>query len=96
MIGSPAIKLKKRFQERFQEEKQQEDDLQALARPILWQEEDAAASARSGSTPVTPLRRDRQDSASTFLVAAALMELHESPTRGAEEARDLPLNLTKK
>ena len=95
MIGSPAIKLKKRFQERFQEEKQQEDDLQALARPILWQEEDAAASARSGSTPVTPLRRDRQDSASTFLVAAALMELHQSPTR-AEDARDLPLNLTKK
>ena len=95
MIGSPAIKLKKRFQERFQEEKQQEDDL-ALARPILWQEEDALASARSGSAPATPLRRDRQDS--TFLVAAALMELHESPTRGPgpEDARDVPLNLTKK
>ena len=97
MIGSPAIKLKKRFQERFQEEKQQEDDL-ALARPIIWNEEDAVASARSGSTPATPLRRDRQDSASTFLVAAALMELHQSPTRapGAEDARDVPLNLTKK
>ena len=101
--GSPAIKLKKRFQERFQEEKQQEDDL-ALARPIFWSEEDAVASARSGSTPATPLRRDsrscrdRQDSASTFLVAAALMELHQSPTRaqGMEDNRDVPLNLTKK
>ena len=94
MIGSPAIKLKKRFQERFQEEKQQEDDL-ALARPISWLEEDAVASARSGSTPATPMRRDRQDSPSTFLVAAALMELHDSPTR-ISGAEDVPLNLTKK
>ena len=92
-IGSPAIKLKKRFQERFQEEKQQEDD---LARPISWHDEDAAASIRSDSILSTPLRR--QDSPSTFLVAAALMELHDSPTRlsSSSQNQDLPLNLTKK
>ena len=36
--GSPALKLKKRFQERFQEEKLSERE--ELAKPILWQDED--------------------------------------------------------
>ena len=94
-VGSPALKLKKRFQERFQEEKQQEDD---LARPISWHDEDAVASSKIDSVPSTPIRQERGNSPSTFLVAAALMELHESPTRISPPpaSDDLPLNLTKK
>ena len=98
-VGSPALKLKKRFQERFQEEKQQEDSDLQLARPISWHEEDAVSVSRSEAAPATPLRRERTDSPSTFLVAAALMELHESPTRlqaASGQNQDLPLNLTKK
>ena len=38
--GSPALKLKKRFQERFQEEKQIERGEELLAKPILWGEEE--------------------------------------------------------
>ena len=91
-LGSPAIKLKKRFQERFLEEKQQEDD---LARPISWTDEDAIVTSRSDMTPITPVRQ-RNNSPSTFLVAAAVMELHDSPTRIPHHTDDLPLNLTKK
>jgi len=96
IVGSPALKLKKRFQERFQEEKQQED---VLAKPISWHEEDVLTATKSESIPSTPLRRERNNSPSTFLVAAALMELHESPTRispSSAQNQDTPLNLTKK
>jgi len=47
--GSPALKLKKRFQERFQEENPVEKEV--LAKPILWHEEDVF------STPVKQRQR---------------------------------------
>ena len=62
--GSPALKLKKRFQERFQEEKPSERE--ELAKPIVWQDDDlfstpvkqrlahpTAASADLSSSPVS-------------------------------------------
>ena len=97
VLGSPAIKLKKRFQERFQEEKQQEKGGEDLAQPISWQEEDAETTSKSIDLLATPLRGGRRDNSSpTFLVATALVELHESPTRVSSENQELPLNLTKK
>ena len=97
--GSPAIKLKKRFQERFQEEKLQEKNSEDLAKPISWHEEDVVlANSRENHFKdllATPARRERNNSP-TFLVATALVELHESPTRLPTPNPDLPLNLTKK
>lgn len=98
--GSPALKLKKRFQERFQEEKLIERE--ELAKPIMWQEDEF-------STPVkrimssSPARRElssplssyefsspsRETSSPTLLVAAALVELQDT------SREDIPLNLTK-
>ena len=95
VIGSPAIKLKKRFQERFQEERQQEKGGDSLAQPISWQEEDAETTSKTIDLLATPLRRERNISP-TFLEATALVELHESPTRVSSESQELPLNLTKK
>ena len=95
VIGSPAIKLKKRFQERFQEEKQMEKGGEELAQPISWQEEDAETTSKTIELLATPHRRERNISP-TFLVATALVELHESPTRVSSDNQELPLNLTKK
>lgn len=97
--GSPALKLKKRFQERFQEEKLQEKNTEDLAKPISWHDEDVVlANSRDNHFQdllATPARRERNNSP-TFLVATALVELHESPTRLPTPNQDLPLNLTKK
>jgi len=97
--GSPALKLKKRFQERFQEEKLQEKNTEDLAKPISWHDEDIVlANSRENHFQdllATPARRERTNSP-TFLVATALVELHESPTRLLTPNQDLPLNLTKK
>jgi hypothetical protein len=85
--GSPALKLKKRFQERFQEEKLSEE----LARPIVWTEEEEGLGPLEPLLS-TPVRRDQTNSP-TFLVAGALLELHDSPVRNHQE---MPLNLTTK
>ena len=79
-LGSPALKLKKRFAERFQEELQEQSE---LARPLAWLQEEELLATPS---------RHRNTGSPTLLVAAALVQLHESPTRH----EDLPLNLTKK
>lgn len=97
--GSPALKLKKRFQERFQEEKLQEKNTEDLAKPISWHDEDIVLANNKDNhfqdLLATPARRERNNSP-TFLVATALVELHESPTRLPTPNQDLPLNLTKK
>merc|ERR1711963_1235668 len=104
-LGSPMLKLKKRFQERFQEEKERGEE---LARPIAWTEEEEAGALQD-SLLTTPVRRREATSSPTFLVAGALLELHDSPVRkleptshqGSEQQgfklepnqQDVPLNL---
>ena len=66
-----------------------------LAQPISWQEEDAETTSKTIELLATPHRRERNISP-TFLVATALVELHESPTRVSSDNQELPLNLTKK
>ena len=103
--GSPALKLKKRFQERFQEEKLIERE--ELAKPILWHEEDFSSPVkREISSPLSyefsspsrdtssPSHRTsspshRDTNSPTLLVAAALVELQDT------SREDIPLNLTK-
>ena len=92
--GSPALKLKKRFQERFQEEKLMERGTEELARPIAWTEEEEGVSPLQDSVLTTPVRRRDLTNSPTFLVAGALLELHESPVRSHNQ--EVPLNLTKK
>ena len=80
-LGSPMLKLKKRFQERFQEEKERGEE---LARPIAWTEEEDNVVLQEhlqDSLLTTPVRRREATSSPTFLVAGALLELHDSPVR---------------
>jgi len=121
--GSPALKLKKRFQERFAEQKLMEkntDDLARpilqthrllekntddLARPIAWHEEDEHLNNASKDDfrelLGSPVHRRRNPSPKSWVVATALVELHDSPTRLLNPpsthvpVEELPLNLTK-
>ena len=104
--GSPALKLKKRFQERFQEEKLIERE--ELAKPILWHEEDFSSPVkREVSSPLSyefsspsrdtssPSRREtsspsRRDTNSPTLLVAAALVELQDTSR-----EDIPLNLTK-
>jgi len=109
-LGSPMLKLKKRFQERFQEEKERGEE---LARPIAWTEEEETGALQEhlqDSLLTTPVRRREATSSPTFLVAGALLELHDSPVRKLDpnshqrnqqegfklepNHQDVPLNLT--
>ena len=89
------LKLKKRFQERFQEEKERGEE---LARPIAWTEEEETGALQEhlqDSLLTTPVRRREATSSPTFLVAGALLELHDSPVRKLEansHQRNLELN----
>ena len=93
--GSPALKLKKRFQERFQEEKAMERGTEDLAQPIAWAEEEEGLGPFHESVLTTPVRRRELTSSPTYLVAGALLELHESPVRAVRN-QEVPLNLTTK
>lgn len=99
--GSPALKLKKRFQERFQEEKHLERE-ELLAKPILWTEDEFLTPVKQCYSSSPSYRKEfssplsssfsspgRETSSPTLLVAAALVEL-QGTTR-----EDIPLNLTK-
>jgi hypothetical protein len=91
--GSPALKLKKRFQERFQEEKLIERE--ELAKPIIWQEQEqeefTSPQKREFSSPLSYefSSPSRDTNSPTLLVAAALVELQD------RSREDIPLNLTK-
>merc|ERR550532_2058657 len=65
-LGSPMLKLKKRFQERFQEEKERGEE---LARPIAWTEEEETGALQEhlqDSLLTTPVRRRRSHQFSNF------------------------------
>ena len=87
-LGSPMLKLKKRFQERYQGGKED------LTRPIPWTEEEETAGLKDNLL-TTPVRRREATSSPTFLVAGALLELHDSPVRkldAEEHHRDVKIN----
>ena len=88
-LGSPMLKLKKRFQERYQGGKED------LTRPIPWTEEEETAGLKDNLL-TTPVRRRDATSSPTFLVAGALLELHDSPVRKLdnkdEQHRDVKIN----
>ncbi len=132
LFGSPALKLKKRFQERFQEERlisagEQGSNGDYFADPIAWTEEDeevaefstnrlkkysessrffAPASgdinislADSLLSPPRVSASMGRDGSPTLLVATALVELYESPSRQQQavtSSQEIPLNLTKR
>merc|ERR1712013_33431 len=85
-LGSPMLKLKKRFQERYQGGKED------LTRPIPWTEEEETGGLKN-SLLTTPVRRREATSSPTFLVAGALLELHDSPYLGQLSLRLQPKQL---
>ena len=124
MFGSPALKLKKRFQERFQEERLISGETNTavggdfFADPITWNEEEEdeevarfasnnrfKLEGRFGgsvgdhadllSSPPSRTAAER-DGSPTLLVATALVELYESPSRQQSTSQEIPLNLTKR
>ena len=124
MFGSPALKLKKRFQERFQEERLISGETNTavggdfFADPIIWNEEEedeevarfasnnrVKLEGRFGgsvgdhadllSSPPSRTAAER-DGSPTLLVATALVELYESPSRQQSTSQEIPLNLTKR
>jgi hypothetical protein len=121
LFGSPALKLKKRFQERFQEERltsgTSETSGDFFADPIAWHEDDeddyeVARLAKNNIKSVGPGRFSINESSllsppprstvagregsPTLLVATALVELYESPSRQNSTSQEIPLNLTKR
>jgi len=90
-LGSPAIKLKKRLQERYQEDRLMERS-EDLAQPIAWTEEEDGVGPLQEALLTTPVRRREHTSSPTFLVAGALLELRDSPVRNHNQ--EVPLNLT--
>ena len=105
--GSPALKLKKRFQERFQEEKLI-GEREELAKPILWQDEDEFTTpVKQRYLPLSspPQRKEFSSPLSAY-------DFSSSPNRGDTASptllvaaalvelqdtsrEDIPLNLTK-
>jgi hypothetical protein len=122
LFGSPALKLKKRFQERFQEERLiSEAGSDYFADPIAWNEEEeeeddcevSELSRRNNrvklvsryesgdsvlSSPPSSRSGAGREGSPTLLVATALVELYESPSRQQQSAtsQEIPLNLTKR
>jgi hypothetical protein len=124
LFGSPALKLKKRFQERFQEERLISDANcggggDYFADPIAWTEEDEEVATYSSNknrvrlsgryssgdianSLLSPPRVSAagRDGSPTLLVATALVELYESPSRQQQQSnsssQEIPLNLTKR
>jgi len=120
LFGSPALKLKKRFQERFQEERLiSEAGSDYFADPIAWNEEEdddevaemsrnrvklvsryESGESSSGSVLSSPPSRSAlgagREGSPTLLVATALVELYESPSRQQSTSQEIPLNLTKR
>jgi hypothetical protein len=120
LFGSPALKLKKRFQERFQEERLiSEAGSDYFADPIAWNEEEeeeddevSELSRRNNrvklvsryesgdsvlSSPPSSRSGAGREGSPTLLVATALVELYESPSRQQSgNSQEIPLNLTKR
>ena len=106
--GSPALKLKKRFQERFQEEKLI-GEREELAKPILWQEDDEFTTpVKQRYLPMSSPPQRKEFSSSPL----SAYDFYSSPARGDTASptllvaaalvelqdtsrEDIPLNLTK-
>lgn len=83
--GSPALKLKKRFQERFQEEKSIERD--ELAKPILWGEDEWTTPVKRHNVPI--ICRSRNGSSSSREPPSSSPNKTDYPSSSPIYARDL-------